>query len=481
MNIFTAGIKRQEDTERVGQDERDMGNVKPRRKRTVSPVVRALARCAAGALFLLNPNLDVVDLVPDALGYLLIVSGLKMLEPVSPSIEEARNRFSMLLRISVIRIVSLPVRMSVGYNEKTFILIFTLAFAVLETMYLLPAFHYLYDGTSYLALRHGQSAAKTKAPRIISGVFAVGRAVLNVLPELKYLPSQQYYSEFEGPVVAYERIKLAQLSHMLLLVNLVFTALLSTVWVIRFRLYLRRLRKDPVFDRSLAAELAEQPRDMGLELLGKMKPAFTLISLAMFAGLDFYADGFNLVPDFLPALLLLAAAFYLYRANECKRSLPTVASIYAVLTAALGIYNYIFASKHYALATLNRPDALRMQFVHTVLASVCSLVFAVLMFMFCMTLVGVTNRHAGLFAEPEFRTTNLKTQRQRLRVRNLIWTCFALTILAEAMQVVYGALVIKHAILWIPAAAITVALGALTASTLGNLYYQIELRHGKVL
>jgi len=152
-----------------------------------------------------------------------------------------------------------------------------------------------------------------------------------------------------------------------------------------------------------------------------------------------------------------------------------------VLTAALGIYNYIFASKHYALATLNRPDALRMQFVHTVLASVCSLVFAVLMFMFCMTLVGVTNRHAGLFAEPEFRTTNLKTQRQRLRVRNLIWTCFALTILAEAMQVVYGALVIKHAILWIPAAAITVALGALTASTLGNLYYQIELRHGKVL
>ena len=135
----------------------------------------------------------------------------------------------MLLRISVIRIVSLPVRMSVGYNEKTFILIFTLAFAVLETMYLLPAFHYLYDGTSYLALRHGQSAAKTKAPRIISGVFAVGRAVLNVLPELNICPHSSIIPS-SRPVVAYERIKLAQLCHMLLLVNLAFTVLLSTVW-----------------------------------------------------------------------------------------------------------------------------------------------------------------------------------------------------------------------------------------------------------
>ncbi len=129
-----------------------------------SPVMRALARCAAGALFLLNPNFDLFDFL--------------------------------------IRIVSLPLRFMVGYNEKTFILIFTLAFALLEAMYLLPAFYYLFDGTSYLTLRYGGSSAKKRAPRIISFIFAVGRAVLNVLPELRYLPSEYYDIEFEGTVCA---------------------------------------------------------------------------------------------------------------------------------------------------------------------------------------------------------------------------------------------------------------------------------------
>lgn len=460
---------------------REMEKAIDKKGRKRSPVMRALARCAAGALFLLNPNFDLFDFLPDALGYLLIVSGLRALEPVSPSIEEARKRFSMLLRISVIRIVSLPLRFMVGYNEKTFILIFTLAFALLEAMYLLPAFYYLFDGTSYLTLRYGGSSAKKRAPRIISFIFAVGRAVLNVLPELRYLPSEYYDIEFEGTVAAYERIKLAQLGHMLLLCNIFFTIVLSAVWIIRFRGYLKRLRRDDAFVGALTAELDALPRDEGIILLGKIKPALTLITLAMFAGIDFYADGYNLLPDFLPALLLLAAAFYIYGAKECRRSLPVMAGAYAAMTLGLGVFNYVYASKYYMLIALKRKNALAMQLAHTVFSAACSVIYLALLFMFCLTLVRVLDRHAGLFVEPEFRTKNLKTQRERLRVRNLIWVCFVLAVLAEAAQGVYTALVASYAVLWIPATLLTIALGALTASTLGSLYYQIELRHGKAI
>lgn len=449
-----------------------------RSRRTFSPASRALARCAAGALFLLNPNFDVFDIIPDAIGFLLIVSGLRLLEPVSPSVEEARKRFSMLLRISLIRIAILPVRMSVGYNEKTFILIFTLAFAILETMYLLPAFHYLFDGTSYLAMRHGGASSKIKQPRIISAVFAVGRAVLNVVPELKYLPSE-LYDENVGLVVTYERIKLSQLSNMLLLVNVIFTLILSIIWAARFRGYIKRLRKDSALDESLSAELAEQTRDEGLALLAKLKPAFTLISIAMFASLDFYADGYNLIPDVISALLLLAASLYIYSAKECGRSLPITAGLYSALAAGLAVYNYIYAEKHYAYAMLKRPEALQAQSLQTVYSVVCAVIFAVLMFVLCRTLVGVTSRHAGLFAEAEFHNKNLRTQRQRLRVRNMLWLCFVLAVATDMTQTIYGALLITKPTLWIPAAILTVVLGALTSWTTGDLYYQIELRHGK--
>lgn len=167
-----------------------MGNVRSQSGKRASPVARAFTRCALGALFLLNPNFHLIDLLPDAIGYLLIVSGLRAIEPVSPSIEEARKRFSVLVRVTLVRIAALPLTFAVGYDEKTFILVFTFAFALIETIYLLPALHYLYDGTSYLSLRFGSVSAKSKPPRIFSMVFAVGRAALNVLPELQYLPTQ---------------------------------------------------------------------------------------------------------------------------------------------------------------------------------------------------------------------------------------------------------------------------------------------------
>lgn len=454
-----------------------MGNVRSQSGKRASPVARAFTRCALGALFLLNPNFHLIDLLPDAIGYLLIVSGLRAIEPVSPSIEEARKRFSMLVRVTLVRIAALPLTFAVGYDEKTFILVFTFAFALIETIYLLPALHYLYDGTSYLSLRFGSVLAKSKPPRIFSMVFAVGRAALNVLPELQYLPTQYEEDLLLNPT--YQPFKLSQLSHMLILVNIVFTLLLAFIWILKFSRYIKRLRRDPALDESLSAEIAAQPRDVGAELLRRFKPAFSLISVAMFACLDFYADGYNLIPDVIPALLILTASMFLYRAKECKRALPVLASVYAGLTALLGVLNYFYAGKFYAFASVRQPDSLRVQAMQTIFAGVCSVVFVALMCVLCLTLIGITSRHAGLFVEAEFRTKNAKTQRERLRVRNMLWACFLLAVISEAASAVYGALVIKHSILWLPAAALTIALGALTAVTTGNLYYQTELRHGK--
>ena len=446
--------------------------------RTRDLVARALARCAAGALFLINPNFNLIDIIPDAIGYLLIVSGLRALEPVSPSIAEAKTRFMMLLRISLIRIAALPLTFVVGYNEKTFILIFTLAFALLETIYLLPAFHYLYDGTDYLLLRYGAPGQKkTAPPRIFTGFFIIARAALNVLPELQYLPTQ--YDENTGLVTGYQRVRLADLEHMLILTNIVFTLAITIIWVIRFRGYIKRLRRNETLTSALGAELRTMTPDEGEALLRTFKLAFTLIGAGVFVSLDFYADGYNLIPDVIPALLLLGVAALFYRRGLCERSLPAVASVYAALTAALAALNYYFASNYYNMSSIGNKVALRWSIAETALSLLCSVVYAVFLFLACRALVRITDRHAGLFAELEFRTKNAKTQRERLRVRNFIWVSFALGFVAEGMSAVYGALRLDYAILWIPSAALTAAFGILTANTLSNLYYQIGLRYGK--
>jgi hypothetical protein len=442
------------------------------------PVAKAFGRCAIGVLFLLNPNFSLIDILPDAIGYLLILSGLRAIAPVSPSIEEARNRFVMLLRVSLIRIAALPLTVLAGYNEQTFILIFTFAFALFETIYLLPAFYYLYDGTTYLSLRFGgEKSRNITPPRIITIVFIIVRAVCNVLPELQYLPTQ--YNDGLGTVSDYQPIKLSELQHMLVLANIVFTLLFAIIWIVRFRHYLKRLRCDSELCTALSQTIAAVPRDEGGVLLQSLKPAFTLISIAMFATLDFYADGYNLIPDIIPALLLLAASVILNKCGQCEKRLTLLSVIYTAFTAAEAALNYYFSSNYYAYIIVKNKDALHWQTVQTIFTSITSIVFIIIMFILCRSLVRMVDRHAGLFAEPEFRTKNAKTQRERLRARNLIWACFVLVLLAETMSVIYQALLANYAVLWIPAAALTVALGAFTVTALNNLYYQIELRYSK--
>ncbi len=439
--------------------------------------VKALARCMAGALFLLNPNFNLIDILPDAIGFMLIVSGLRAFEAASPSIAEARNRFQKLLRISLLRIAALPMIFIVGDNEKTFILIFTFVFALIETFYLLPAFHYFYDGTAYLSVRFGGESIKKSPPRVITAIFMIARGALNVLPELRYLPTQyEDESLYSGE---YRSFKLAELQHMLTLVNIIFTLAFAAVWIIMFRRYINRLRKDETLISALDATLADTPREEGALLLGTLKSVFTLVSIAMFASIDFYADGLNLIPDLIPAILLLLAVVMLYRRGQCERNIIVVASVYTALTAVLVVLNNFYAKRYYAFAAIGNAAALRVKAVQDVLAAIGSAVFILLMFLLCRALVIVTDRHAGLFAEPEFRTKNEKTQRQRLRIRNLIWSCFLLAVAAEAMQTIYSIFILDYPIMWIPSAVLTITLGALTMVTTGDLYYGVELRYGK--
>ena len=69
---------------------------------------KRLGRIAAGIFFLLNPNITVIDLLPDFIGCILIISGLGLLRDISDSLEEARKNFLRLFfSIRVYKIIKL--------------------------------------------------------------------------------------------------------------------------------------------------------------------------------------------------------------------------------------------------------------------------------------------------------------------------------------------------------------------------------------
>jgi hypothetical protein len=95
----------------------------------------------ASFFFLFNPDITVIDVLPDALGYLLICAGLTQLSFINPSLEEAVEKFKKMIFVSLGKFAAVLLLFGL-FNERERpygFLLFTFSFLVLDLIFLLPA------------------------------------------------------------------------------------------------------------------------------------------------------------------------------------------------------------------------------------------------------------------------------------------------------------------------------------------------------
>ena len=112
-----------------------------------------------GLIFFCNPNLNIVDILPDCIGCLLIVIALTKLGDLCADIGEAKHAFTTLFWITLSKLPAMILLMWItGKNasEETLWLVFTFCYAVAETVFAMRAFSLLFDG---LTLEQGKRAA----------------------------------------------------------------------------------------------------------------------------------------------------------------------------------------------------------------------------------------------------------------------------------------------------------------------------------
>ena len=125
---------------------------------------------------LLNPNITLFDIAPDFIAYLILYFTLGKISNVIPHFEDARNNFLKLLWVSISKIVALFVMLSISsthQSERSIIAVFSLAYAIIELIYIFPAFNALFDGFFYLEARFTENFKTTKAPARITFAFFV--------------------------------------------------------------------------------------------------------------------------------------------------------------------------------------------------------------------------------------------------------------------------------------------------------------------
>lgn len=311
----------------------------------------ALLQCGlwmAGALFLFNPNVNILDVLPDCIGYLLLLLGVRRAAHVLPYFDDAARYFRYLAILTATRIPAYFVMTSLaaGDNEQRVIItLFSLCYGIGELLLLFPAFRALFAGTEYLAERYGVRAAGTPAASLAARVtlFALAaKPVLAFLPELCWLSSENagYVDGRLSVVTPYPYFVVAAC---------VLGLLAGAAFLCTFLPFCRALRADPglaALSQKLLPDDGAAAALRGADRIRRVTWGGRLLTIGAFCLIDLVFDEINYLPDFLGAIcFLLAALCFLPLARRRAVFAAVAAGVYLPLSVA----RYILSARFYAL------------------------------------------------------------------------------------------------------------------------------------
>ncbi len=288
----------------------------------------------AAAVFLFNPCLNILDLLPDFFGILLLMKGLSKWADLCPGVADAlqglaKLRWFLLLKAFAMLLVPLV--------DDTYVLIFTFAFTLIEFIYLLPALERIFDGFEYFGMRYNSRAVymNLKNLRMLTNLFFIGKGVLVVLPELCSLSSFEY----DGYVTSGVQINFASYKSVLILGGALLSTLMGIVWLVNILGWLMRIgREKPFLQRVSDAYENEIAQNSGLLIRRNLRTVFTLILVGFVFFLNLWMDGMNVIPTVIGAVLLLLALLSLNRRSPvCKAALILLGIFVLISGVSFGI------------------------------------------------------------------------------------------------------------------------------------------------
>ena len=119
-----------------------------------------LGYLTVAAFFLFNPNLVIVDFIPDFIGYIFLIMGLSQLSDLNHHIESAVGLFKRMFIVSLAQFFSIFFVFGVLPSREiaSALMLICFAFGALELILLIPAFKAMFDGFTYLGSRHESTA-----------------------------------------------------------------------------------------------------------------------------------------------------------------------------------------------------------------------------------------------------------------------------------------------------------------------------------
>ena len=405
---------------------------------------------AAAFLFLFNPNMAIIDPLPDIFGYLILSVGLSKISMVSETLYDAKRAIERLIIVDAGKLVAIfwVFGIDAVSERNTSLLLWSFVFAVLECIFVIPAYIKLFDGFSSLGnfypntAIHGKKGKRTSYTDHIKGFslfFVIFKSVLTCLPELTAL-STVSYDESSRFIDLYRYIGVIR---GFCIIPVLFVGIAWLVSIIR---YFLRISNDKAFTVAVNEEYSKRKTTKnGAFVIKDVKIATFFMLLASIFTIDFSLDGVNILPDILVVIALAISLFYFSKTAKIKKIFAFfIFFLFTVSTLFEDYIRYYFADNFYYNAINKNGEAFGYYLATVIAVAIEGLLLVLLYVLMARALRAVISEHTGYVLGKEIESEGEKKQILVVHTRlnknfSKIIDFAVLCALADTFGALYGA------------------------------------------
>lgn len=406
---------------------------------------------AVAFVFLFNPNIAIIDPLPDLIGYVILSIALSKISMISETLYDAKRAFERLVIVDVGKIISILWVFGIDAvsERNTSLLLWSFVFGTLEIIFAIPAYLKLFEGLSSLGnfhkntSIHGKKARQknsyTDSVKLFSVFFVIFKAVFTVLPELTAM----------GAVTYDETSRFFNMYRYIGVIRglcIIPVLIVGIAWLVSVIKYFVRVSKDSDFIESLNNEYSQRKiTKNGAFVIKDVKIATVFMVLASIFSIDFNMDGINVLPDIIVVVFLGLSLFYFSKAAKIKKAFSVTAfSLFTVATVFEDYIRYYFAENYYYNAINKNAEAFNVYLITVVAVAVEGILLVLLYIAMSRALRAVVKDHTGYVLGKEIESEGEKKQilavQSRLNKNFSFLADFAvICALADTFGSLYGA------------------------------------------
>lgn len=420
---------------------------------------------AIACMFIFNPNISVIDIFPDFIGYIILTLCVARLADLNDILDEAHTAFSRMIWIDLSKVIAIfwIFGMNVTSEYTSSLMLWSFVFGVLEILFAAPAFSKLFAGLMQIGdyypnesiLRRKkrffskEQCAKNETERLRSFtvIFIYAKAILCFLPELADITNLSYDELSTGTVNLYQFIGLLRFF------AFVPALIIGIVWLVKMIRYFVSLGKDNVFVNALSEVYSTKILSKkGLFIKRGVQASFLILIIAAVLTVDFrltvedtvYFNKINFIPDIIPAILFLIFFAVIKKYSQRNAKYNIASSVFYIVAATVSFVCETYFFAEYSYTAIIRSDAALVAFCVMIATVVLkSIAFILVILGTYKTLCGVIFAHTGYVLGRENVTEATERQASELHkeLKNPIKIMLLASVIYAASDIAYELLI----------------------------------------